>query len=81
MKRKGVRFSLLLLGLTVLAACTASSSGANQQTNGGQAKMSEPTPSPSPQQSRPYSTNLEELRAAFNHDKGKVRLVTLLSPT
>lgn len=42
--------------------------------------MSEPTPSPSPQ-SRPYSENLEELRAAFNRDKGKVRLVTLLSPT
>ena len=42
--------------------------------------MSEPTPGPAPQ-SRPYSTNLEELRAAFNRDKGKVRLVTLLSPT
>jgi hypothetical protein len=42
--------------------------------------MSEPTPSPSPQP-RPYSTNLDELRAAFNRDKSKVRLVTLLSPT
>ena len=42
--------------------------------------MSVPTPSPSPQP-RPYSTNLDELRAAFNRDKGKVRLVTLLSPT
>jgi ABC-type glycerol-3-phosphate transport system substrate-binding protein len=80
MKRKGVWLSLLLSGLTAWAACTASSSGGNQQANGGQAKMSEPTPSPSPQ-SRPYSTNLDELRAAFNRDKGKVRLVTLLSPT
>jgi hypothetical protein len=30
---------------------------------------------------KPYSTNLDELRAQFNRDKGKVRLVTLLSPS
>ena len=29
----------------------------------------------------PYSTNLGELRARFNKDKGKVRLVMLLAPT
>ena len=81
MNRKGVLLSLLLLGLAALAACTVSSSGSSQQANGGEAKMSEPTPSPSPQQSRPYSTNLDELRTAFNRDRGKVRLVTLLSPT
>jgi hypothetical protein len=80
MKRKEVWLSLLLSCLTAWAGCTASSSGGNQQANGGQAKMSEPTPGPSPQP-RPYSTNLDELRAAFNRDKGKVRLVTLLSPT
>lgn len=80
MKRKGVWLPLLLSGLIAWAACTASSSGGNQQANEGQAKMSEPTPSPAPQP-RPYSKNLEELRAAFNRDKGKVRLVTLLSPT
>ena len=79
MSRKGGWLSLLLLGLTAWAACTASSSGGNRQANGGQAKMSEPTPSPS--QPRPYSMNLDELRAAFNRDKEKVRLVTVLSPT
>ncbi len=29
----------------------------------------------------PYSTNLDELRAQFNKDKGKVRLMVLLSPS
>lgn len=28
-----------------------------------------------------YSTDLNELRAKFNQDKGKVRLLLLLSPT
>lgn len=79
MKCKRGLLPLLLLGLATLSSCTASSSGANRQANGGEAKMSEPTPSP--QQPRPYSTNLEELRAAFNRDRGKLRLVTLLSPT
>jgi len=31
--------------------------------------------------SREYSTDLNELRAKFNQDKGKVRLLMLLSPT
>lgn len=30
---------------------------------------------------RPYSSDLNELRAKFNQDKGKVRLLMLLSPT
>ena len=30
---------------------------------------------------RDYSTNLSDLRAQFNQDKGKVRLVMVLSPT
>ena len=34
----------------------------------------------SDQQSR-YSTGLSELRERFNQDRGKVRLVLLLSPT
>ena len=28
-----------------------------------------------------YSTNPDDLRAQFNHDKGKVRLLVLLSPS
>lgn len=28
-----------------------------------------------------YSTNIADVKRDFNHDKGKVRLVTLLSPT
>ena len=31
--------------------------------------------------SRSYSTDLSGLRAQFNQDKGKVRLVMVLSPT
>jgi hypothetical protein len=31
--------------------------------------------------SRQYSTDLNELRAKFNQDKGQVRLLMLLSPT
>jgi hypothetical protein len=30
---------------------------------------------------RQYSTNMNELRERFNQDKGKVRLLLLLSPT
>lgn len=40
-----------------------------------------PTPTPNYQEPRPYSKDLAGLRAQFNRDKGKVRLVTLLSPT
>ena len=30
---------------------------------------------------KPYSTNLDDLHAQFNRDKGKVRLLMLLSPS
>lgn len=30
---------------------------------------------------KPYSTDLQDLQRQFNADKGKVRLVMLLSPT
>jgi hypothetical protein len=36
---------------------------------------------PSSPQQAGYSTDLNELRAKFNADKGKVRLLMLLSPT
>jgi hypothetical protein len=35
----------------------------------------------SSEQQSGYSTNLSELRERFNQDRGKVRLVLLLSPT
>jgi hypothetical protein len=35
----------------------------------------------SPAQKSGYSTDLNELRAKFNSDKGKVRFLMLLSPT
>ena len=34
-----------------------------------------------PAQNSGYSTDLNDLRAQFNRDKGKVRLLMLLSPT
>lgn len=74
--------SALLVGLTLWAGCAASSPSTvsrEQETPGNAAKpAATATPAPSP---RPYSKDLEELRASFNRDKGKVRLVTLLSPT
>ncbi len=30
---------------------------------------------------KPYSTNLDDLRAKFNRDRGNVRLLMLLSPS
>ena len=30
---------------------------------------------------KPYSTNLDDLRAQFNRDRGNVRLLMLLSPS
>ena len=74
-------FWRLMLSLTLLAGC--SSSGSVQKNGRGEQRMNDtaqatPTPSQSP---RPYSKDLGELRANFNRDRGKVRLVTLLSPT
>lgn len=71
---------MLALGLMVWGGCEASSSSHTRQAAGESPKMIEPSPT-SVQSARGYSTDLEELRASFNRDKGKVRLVTLLSPT
>lgn len=46
----------------------------------GETNETEPTDIASPA-ARKYSENLEELRASFNRDMGKVRLLMLLSPT
>jgi hypothetical protein len=78
---KRITLFLLLLSLALWGGCSTST-GEPKGANEGQ-KMSEkasatPTPSPMP---RSYSTDLNEVRANFNRDKGKVRLVTLLSPT
>jgi hypothetical protein len=80
-----MRFKLslaaLLVGLTLWVGCAAPSPStvSQQETQGNTAKpAATATPAPSP---RPYSKDLDELRASFNRDKGKVRLVTLLSPT
>ena len=71
---------LLLLSPALLFGCAAAMTG-QKNTNGGQA-ITEATPQPTPNpQARPYSKDMGELRAQFNRDKGKVRLVTLLSPT
>jgi hypothetical protein len=43
-------------------------------------KTPETTPTVYPT-TREYSKNINDLRTNFNKDKGKVRLVTLLSPT
>ncbi len=71
---------LLLLSLTSWLGCSAASTG-HKASNEVQ-KMTEASSTPMPnQEPRPYSKDLAELRARFNRDKGKVRLVTLLSPT
>lgn len=74
---------LLLLGLALWAPCEPTATGSGSQAAGGVQKMNETAkPTPTPSQASPrYSTSLDELRASFNRDKGKVRLVTLLSPT
>lgn len=79
MRHKSVWPSLLALALWV--GCT--SAGSVQKSAGSEQRMSDtaqPTLTPG-QSPRPYSKNLDELRVGFNRDKGKVRLVTLLSPT
>lgn len=76
---KRTYFCLLMVGLASWLGCSAST---GQNTSNETQKMTEASPKPtSNPEPRPYSKDLAELRAAFNRDKGKVRLVTLLSPT
>jgi hypothetical protein len=73
--------SPLILGLVLLGGCSSTiSESRNVQDNDNMNKIVQTTPTPSASP-RPFSKDLSELRAKFNRDKGKVRLVTLLSPT
>jgi hypothetical protein len=71
---------LLMLSVVSGLGCSAQSTG--QKASNEVQKMTDGSPLPTPKQEpRPYSKDLAELQAAFNRDKDKVRLVTLLSPT
>lgn len=71
---------LLIWSVALGLSCSAQSTG--QKASNEVQKMTGASPLPTPkQESRPFSKNLAELREAFNRDKGKVRLVSLLSPT
>ena len=77
---KRIYLWLLVVSVASAAGCSAQSPGPKASNEGP--KMTDASPLPTPKQEpRPYSKDLTELRAAFNRDKGKVRLVTLLSPT
>jgi len=69
MKRKYLEPARLSLGL--LAIVALSTSLYLRGSSGSATEMND----------RRYSTDLKELRAQFNRDKGKVRLLLLLSPT
>ena len=69
--------SVFVVAVVFGLACSVGSKNANEVQKVANAS---PTPKSSPEP-RPYSKDLSELRAAFNRDKEKVRLVTLLSPT
>lgn len=81
MKHKEV-WQLLVLApsLMLWGGCEASSSSPSGPGAAESATMIQPSKAP-PQSPRNYSKDLEDLRASFNREKGKVRLVTLLSPT
>ncbi|MBA3711359.1 MAG: hypothetical protein H0W76_02795 [Pyrinomonadaceae bacterium] len=81
MKRKYVSL-LLVICITSWGGCAASTSSDNQHaTQKETKKMAETNPTPARETPGSYTKDMRELRAAFNHDKGKVRLVVLLSPT
>ena len=69
-----VLLSLMLWG----CSSARSEKDVTKEQNMNKAASTTPTPSPTP---RSYSKDLNEVRASFNRDKGKVRIVTLLSPT
>jgi len=57
------------------------STNISRSENGGNANERERTMTQNTPAARSYSDDLAELRARFNADKGKVRMLMLLSPT
>ncbi|MDQ3252343.1 MAG: hypothetical protein M3R15_00305 [Acidobacteriota bacterium] len=69
---------LLIFSLTFVVGC---STNISRSENGGNANERERTMTQNTPAARSYSDDLAELRARFNADKGKVRMLMLLSPT
>lgn len=81
MKLKLQMLILLTSGTLIWNGCsTASPTSGQTAKENSQMNKTETTPTPADEMVS-YSTDLEELKKEFNADKGKVRLVTLLSPT
>jgi hypothetical protein len=79
---KGKTLWLLLLSLSFNGGCSSASSRNKLGEEGRKmAQSARGTPNPEQKTPRPYSTKMDQLRAQFNRDKGKVRLLMLLSPT
>ena len=78
---KGTCLWLSPLGFIFLFGCSAATSEQKASTGGRTMTEAASLTATPDQQPRQYSKDLGELRAQFNRDKGKVRLVTLLSPT
>jgi hypothetical protein len=79
-------YLLLLILTSVITFACISAKDTGQEITEKQSVDTAPstTPAVSPTanpKTREYSKSLDELRASFNRDKGKVRLLTLLSPT
>lgn len=74
---KRYRYSFLLLIAIIFAGCSSA-----ENARQGNVSSERPSTTPAPKQTPAvYSKDLAELRSSFNQDKGKVRLVILLSPT
>jgi hypothetical protein len=77
MTRLLIRFRVLLV---IAALASAGTVGWSRSTSGREAKRSAQAPRPS-RGALQDLRGLDELKALFNRDAGKVRLVLLLSPT
>lgn len=81
--KKGYSLLLLLTSLVLFGCSTASKTNqqVTEQNINITALATPATISTVNLKTRDYSKNIDDLRVSFNKDKGKVRLVTLLSPT